>query len=76
MWDNDTTALELSQGMESAAKNVRELTVPAQDLPSIAGPTAAAQNPINQVGDNAASSGTPPTGHYASSCNYKETVCN
>ena len=37
------TALELAQGMESAAKNVRELTVPARDLPSTAGPTAAAK---------------------------------
>ena len=46
------TALELAQGMESAAKNVRELNVPTRELPSTAGPTAAAQNPVNQVGDN------------------------
>ena len=41
------TALELTQAMESAAKNVRELNVPARELPSTAGPTAAAQNPVN-----------------------------
>ena len=76
------TALELAQGMESAAKNVRELNVPARELPSTAGPTAAAHNPVNQVGDNAANR-SPPTcyrcgkpGHYASSCKYKKTVCN
>jgi len=46
------TVLELAQGMELAAKNVRELTMPAQDPQSTAGPTAAAQNSINQKGDN------------------------
>jgi len=41
--------------MESAAKNVRKLTVPARDPPdTAAGLTAAAQNPVNQIGDNAA----------------------
>ena len=53
-------ALELTQGMESAAKNVRELHVPAWELPSTTGPTAAAQNPVNQVGDNATNR-SPPT---------------
>ena len=41
------TTLELAQGMELAAKNVRELNVPTQELPSTAGPTAAAHNPVN-----------------------------
>jgi len=49
------TALELAQGMESAAKNVRQLTMPAQDPPDTATrPTATAQNPVNHIGDNAA----------------------
>ena len=68
--------------MESVAKNVRELNVLAQELPFTAEPTAAAQNPVNQLGDNATNR-SPPTcykcgkpGHYASSCKYKETVCN
>jgi len=77
------TALELVQGMESAVKNVRQLTVPARDTPdTAAGPTAAAQNPVNQIGDNAAHKPQSvcyrcgKAGHYASSCKYKETVCN
>ena len=50
----------LAQGMESAAKNVRELNVPARNLPSsTATVTNAGQNPVNQVGDQAASR-TPP----------------
>ena len=77
------TALELVQGMELAAKNVRELNVPACDLPSGTGPSnTAGQNPVNQVGDNAASR-SPPTcyrcgklGHYALICKHKKTVCN
>ena len=76
------TALELAQGMESAAKNVRELSVPARELPSTAGPTTAVQNPVNLIGDNALNR-SPPTcyrcgkaGHYASVCKHKETVCN
>ena len=73
------TALELAQGMESAAENVSELNVPACDLPSSTGPSiTAGQNPVNQVGDNAA--GRPyrcgKPGHYASTCKHKETVCN
>jgi len=77
------TALELAQGMGSAAKNVRELTVPARDPPDAAvGPTTAAQNPVNQIGDNAANKPQcvcyrcGKAGHYASSCKYKATVCN
>ena len=60
--------------MESAAKNVRELNVPARELPSTAGPT----NTVNQVGDNAADRSLPTCygcgkpGHYASSCKYKK----
>ena len=56
------SAMELAQGMESAAKNVRKLNVPARDLPSstATGVTNAGQNPVNQVGDQAASR-TPPT---------------
>ena len=76
------TALELAQGMELAAKNVRELSVPARELPSTAGPTTAVQNPVNLVGDNAPNR-SPPTcyrcgkaGHYASVCKHKETVYN
>ena len=75
-------ALELAQGMESATKNVRELSVPARELPSTAAPTTAVQNPVNLVGDNAPNR-SPSTcyrcgkaGHYASVCKYKETVCN
>ena len=76
------TALELAQGMESAAKNVRELSVPVRELPSTAGPTTAVQNPVNLVGDNAPNRSSPTcyrygkAGHYASVCKHKETVCN
>ena len=77
------SAMELAQEMESAAKNVRELNAPARNLLSFtATVTNAGQNPVNQVGDQAASR-TPPTfyrcgkpGHYALSFKYKETVCN
>ena len=49
------TALELAQEMESAVKNVRELNILTRDLPSGTGPSiTAGQNPVNQVGDNAA----------------------
>ena len=55
------TALELAQGIESLAKNVRESNVPVYDVLSITGPaTTVGQNPVNQVEDNAASR-TPPT---------------
>jgi len=76
------TALELAQGMELAAKNVKELTMPAQDPLSTARPTTVAQNPINQIGDNTANKPQSicyrcgKVGYYASFCKYKETICN
>ena len=76
-------ALEVAQGMESAAKNIKELTIPSkQDMQSTVGPSTACQESIHQVTANPASKaqqtcyccGKP--GHYALSCKYKETVCN
>lgn len=64
------TVLELTQEIKSTAKNVRELNVSTRELS------------VNQIGDNA-DNRSPPTyyrcgeaGHNASSCKYKETVCN
>ena len=75
--------LEVAQGMESAAKNVKELTIPSkQDVLSTVKPSTAFQESIHQVTANPASKaqqtyyhcGKP--GHYAPSCKYKETVYN
>ena len=57
--------------------------VPSTTAPATTAPaTTAKHNPVNQVGDIAASR-TPSTcyrcdkpGHYASTCKYKGTVCN
>ena len=76
------TTLELAQGMESAAKNVRELSVPAsaRDIPPTTRPTAAAHL-VNQVGDSAANKPSltcfrcGKLGHYAPTYKHKETIC-
>ncbi|XP_065912011.1 uncharacterized protein [Dysidea avara] len=65
-------AMEVAQGMESAATNVRKLTDTKQNSKA-----ANDREPIHQIGTKAKNCyrcGNP--GQYATTCKYKDTVCH
>ena len=76
------TALELAQSMESAAKNLKELSDSSKrdTTRAAAGSTPTPQEPVNQITNTSAKSQQcyrcGKKGHYAPACKYKDTVCN
>ena len=77
------TALELAQSMESAAKNLKELSDSSKGdtkHAAAAGSTPTPQEPVHQITNTSAKSQQcyrcGKKGHYAPACKYKDTVCN
>ena len=76
------TALELAQSMESAAKNLKELSDSSKrdTTHAAAGSTPTPQEPVNQITNTSAKSQQcyccGKKGHYTPACKYKDTICN
>ena len=79
------TTLELAQSMESAAKNLKELSDSSQlKPPATAGstPMHMVMEPVHQISANASAKSQPQCyccgkkGHYAPTCKYKGSICN